>query len=131
MSESKEMVLKSALESCGLLEQAEEVGENMFRLQWDSTTLVCIARGGALVAIAPMFESLPEKGQSTFFKKLLQLNTEFGGTASFAIHSDESVVLQSGRGNQNLTPTDLKLLLTTVGKFAGELRGQLAKDFYQ
>lgn len=131
MSESSSEQLKSSLQACGLLESAEEVGDGMYRLSWGSATVVCVARGSALVAFAPMFESLPEKDADAFCQRILKLNAEMGGTASFALQSDSSVVLQSGRGLQGMDPGELKLLLNTVGKFADDYDDMLDKEYYQ
>ncbi len=131
MSETSSEKLKSALKDCGLLESAEEVDDGMFRMTWGSATVVCLARGTAIVAIAPMFESVPEKKTLEFYRRILELNAEMGGTASFAIQGDGAVVLQSGRGVAGLDPDELKLLLNTVGKFADDYDDVLDKDFYQ
>jgi hypothetical protein len=103
----------------------------MYRLEWGSATVVCAARGSALVAIAPMFESLPDKKVDDFCRRILKLNAEMGGTAAFAIQTDGSVVLQCGRGLQGMDPDELKLLLNTVGKFADDYDDILDKEFYQ
>lgn len=129
--ESSAQQLKSNLESCGLLSAAEEVGEGMYRLSWGSATVVCAARGSAVVAIAPMFETLPRKKVDAFCQHILRLNAEMGGTAAFAIQTDGSVVLQCGRGLKGMVPDELKLLLNTVGKFADDYDNVLDKEFYQ
>lgn len=131
MSESTSQQLKSCLQDSGLLDVTEEVGKDMYRLAWGSATVICVARGTAVVAIAPMFEKLPKKKLGEFCQHLLKLNAEMGGTAHFAIQPDGSVVLQSGRGLQGLDPDELKLLLNTVGKFADDYDDILDKDFYQ
>ena len=130
MSESSGEQLKKSLETCGLLDNAEEVGEGMYRMSWGSATVVCAARGTAIVAIAPMFESLPKKNTDAFCQKILKLNAEMGGTAAFAIQSDGSVVLQTGRGIEGLDADELKLLLSTVGKFADDYDELLDQEFY-
>lgn len=131
MSESSAEQLKSNLEACGLLSAAEQVGPGMYRMSWGSATVVCAARGSAVVAIAPMFESLPKKNADQFCQRILKLNAEMGGTASFAIQSDGAVVLQCGRGLQGMDPDELKLLLNTVGKFADDFDDMLDEEFYQ
>ncbi len=123
--------LKASLEASGLLASAEEVGTGMYRLSWGSATVVCAASGTAIVAIAPMFETLPRKKTDDFCKHILKLNAEMGGTAAFAIQTDGSVVLQCGRGLDGLDPEELKLLLNTVGKFADDYDEVLDKEFYQ
>ncbi len=130
-SPSAEEQLKASLEASGLLSAAEEVGDGMFRLSWGMTTVVCAARGSAVVAMAPMFDKLPKKKVDGFCRHILELNAEMGGTASFAIQSDGSVVLQSGRGLEGLDPEELELLLSTVGKFADDYNDALDKEFYQ
>ena len=131
MSEASSEKLKSSLAAAGLLESAEEVGDGMFRMSWGSATVVCVARGAAVVAIAPMFETLPKKDVGKFCERILHLNAEMGGTASFAIQSDGAVILQSGRGVGGLDPDELKLLLNTVGKFADDYDNLLDREFYQ
>ncbi|MCP4448576.1 MAG: YbjN domain-containing protein [Myxococcales bacterium] len=123
--------LKSNLKACGLLDAAEEISDGMYRMTWGSATVVCIIRGTAVVAIAPMFEALPKKNVGDFCERILHLNSEMGGTASFAIQSDGTVVLQSGRSVTGLDPNELKLLLNTVGKFADDYDDILDKEFYQ
>jgi hypothetical protein len=123
--------LKASLEASDLLSAAEEVGEGMYRLSWGSATVVCAARGSAVVAIAPMFESLPKTKIEEFCKRILKLNAEMGGTAAFAIQTDGSVVLQCGRGLDGMDPEELKLLLNTVGKFADDYDDVLDEEFYQ
>ena len=122
--------LEKSLKECGLFDQASSVGENMYQLGWGSATVVCVARGSAVVAIAPMFDKPPEAKQEAFFRKLLELNGEMGGTASFAVEPDGSVVLHCGRGLDGLDPHELKLLLSTVGKFADDYDDLLKKEFY-
>ncbi len=131
MSEASSEKLKSTLKACGLLDAAAEVGDGMYRMAWGSATVVCVARGTAVVAMAPMFEALPKNDVGKFCQRILELNAEMGGTAAFAIHTDGSVVLQSGRGIAGLDPDELKLLLNTVGKFADDYDDILDKDFYQ
>ena len=131
MSEATSEKLKSSLKACGLLDGADEVGEGMYRMSWGSATVVCVARGTAVVAMAPMFEALPKKDVGAFCERILKLNSEMGGTAAFAIQSDGAVVLQSGRGVNGLDPAELKLLLNTVGKFADDYDDILDKEFYQ
>ena len=131
MSEASSEKLKSTLKACGLLDAADEVGDGMYRMTWGSATVVCVARGSAVVAMAPMFEALPKKNVGGFCQRILELNAEMGGTAAFAIHTDGAVVLQSGRGVAGLDPDELKLLLNTVGKFADDYDDILDKDFYQ
>ena len=123
--------LKITLKACGLWDASEEVGEGMYKMAWGSATVVCVARGSAVVAMAPMFEALPKKNVGGFCQRILELNAEMGGTAAFAIHTDGAVVLQSGRGVAGLDPDELKLLLNTVGKFADDYDDILDKDFYQ
>ncbi len=131
MSEASSEKLKSSLKACGLLDAAEEVGDGMYRMTWGSAIVVCVVRGTAVVAIAPMFEALPTKNVGKFCERILHLNSEMGGTAAFAIQGDGTVVLQSGRGVTGLDPDELKLLLNTVGKFADDYHDILDKDFYQ
>lgn len=123
--------LKANLDASDLLSAAEEVGEGMYRLTWGSATVVCAARGSAVVAIAPMFASLPKTRTEEFCKRILKLNAEMGGTAAFAIQTDGSVVLQCGRGLEGMDPEELKLLLNTVGKFADDYDDLLDEEFYQ
>ncbi len=103
----------------------------MYRMEWGSASVICVARGSAVVAIAPLFKTLPKTKVEAFYKRLLRLNAEMGGTASFAVQEDESVVLQTGRGVEGLDPDELKLLLNTVGKFADDYDDLLDKEFYQ
>jgi hypothetical protein len=131
MSEASSEKLKNSLRACGLLEGADLVGEGMYRMTWGSATVVCVARGTAVVAMAPMFESLPKNDVGAFCQRILKLNSEMGGTAAFAIQADGAVVLQSGRGVNGLDPAELKLLLNTVGKFADDYDDVLDKEFYQ
>lgn len=124
-------VLSRLLAECGLQDKAEPVGPDMVRLKWGSATVVCAARGAAIVAIAPMFAAPPAKDPDTFCRRLLELNAEMSGTASFAIQKDGQVVLQSGRGIDGLDAGELELLLSAVGKFADDYDDLLEAEFYR
>jgi len=123
--------LKQLLEQSGLAEKAESVGPAMYRLRWGSANVITGIAGGAIVVIAPMFEKLPETNQDAFCRRLLELNNKMGGTASFGITAESSVVLQVGRGLDGLDGQEFKLMLGMVGKFADEFDNQLHDEFYK
>lgn len=125
-----EQTLSNLLEQCGLADKAERVGPAMYRLRWGSANVITGIAGDAIVVIAPMFQTLPATRQDVFCRRLLELNNSMGGTASFAITPEGSVVLQVGRGLAGLDPQELSLMLGMVGKFADDYDDQLHAEFY-
>jgi hypothetical protein len=118
------------LSEAGLLDVATRLGDSMYRLQWGSATIMCVSSGDGIVALAPIFDALPKKNLEAFYRRLLDLNAEIGGTAAFAIHKNGTVVLQCGRTIQGLDSNELKLMLATVGKFADDYDDRLRHEFY-
>ena len=78
----------------------------------------------------PLFEALPKANAAGFCKKLLRINSELGGTASFALQENGSVVLQVGRMVRGLDADEFGIMLGTVGKFADDYDDLLHKEFY-
>jgi hypothetical protein len=129
MAEAPDLI-SALLQDAGLADAAEKVGEGMFRLKWGSATIICVASGEGIVAVAPIFEKPPEKNQQAFFRRLLELNAEIGGTAAFSVHKNGTVALQCGRTLQGLDANELKIMLATVGKFADDYDDKLRDEFY-
>jgi hypothetical protein len=123
-------VLTGLLEAAGLAEAAEKVGDSMYRLQWGSATLVTGTVGDGIVVIAPMFDGPPATNVEAFYRRLLEINSEMGGTAALSMQKDGSVVLQVGRGVKGLDAHEFGLMLGTVGRFADEYDDRLREEFY-
>jgi hypothetical protein len=123
-------IVAKLLADAQLTDAAEPVGEGMYRLKWGSATILCVVSGEGIVAVAPIFERPPEKRREEFFRKLLELNADIGGTAAFALHKNGTVALQVGRTLQGLDPHEFKLMLATVGKFADDYDDKLKAEFY-
>ena len=130
MGDNQDVVAKLLAES-GLAEAAEKVGEGMYRLKWGSATIICVVSGDGIVAVAPIFEKSPEKNQPAFYKRLLEINADIGGTAAFALHKNGTVALQVGCTLQGLDAHEFKLMLATVGKFADDYDDKLHAEFYK
>ena len=130
MSESPDLI-SNLLKDAGLADAAEQIGDGMFRLKWGSATIICVASGQGIVAVAPLFEKPPEKNQLAFFRRLLELNADLGGTAAFSVHKNGTVALQCGRTLQGLDANELKIMLATVGKFADDYDDKLRDEFYK
>jgi hypothetical protein len=113
-----------------LADAAERVGDGMYRLKWGSATIICVTSGEGIVAVAPIFEKPPDKRREEFFRRLLEINADIGGTAAFAVHKNGTVALQVGRTLQGLDPHEFKLMLATVGKFADDYDDKLKAEFY-
>ena len=125
-----EQMLAALIEEAGLADAAEKVGDSMYRLKWGSATLVTGTVGDGIVVIASMFDSPPDANQEGFFKRLLEINSEMGGTATLALQRDGSVVLQVGRSLKGLDAHEFGLMLGTVGRFADEYDDRLRDEFY-
>jgi hypothetical protein len=119
------------LEESGLAEAAQKVGEAMYRLRWGSATIMCVASGDGIVALAPVFDAPPSRDLEKFYRRLLEINAEIGGTAAFAIHRNGTVALQSGRAIAGLDANEFKLIVATVGKFADDWDDRLREEFYR
>jgi hypothetical protein len=126
-----EGVLTELLKEAGLADAAEKVGESMYRIEWGSATLVTGVVGDGIVVIAPMFEAPPASNTEAFFRRLLQINGEMGGTATIALQADGSVVLQVGRGVKGLDAHEFGMMLGTVGRFADQYDNRLHDEFYK
>jgi hypothetical protein len=123
-------ILTGLITAAGLLDTAEHLGEGMYRLRWGSAVIVCVASGEGVVALAPMFERPPIRDKEKFYKRLLELNARFGGTAAFAVHESGAISIQAGRGLAGLDKEEFSLLLATVGKFADDHDDALRAEFY-
>jgi len=122
--------LDTLLADAGLAEKAVKVDENLVRLQWGSAFVMVGTSGSAIVAIAPLFRSVPEGKELAFYKKLLEHNAYMGGMASFAIQPDGWVVLHAGRALRGMDPHEFATLAAGVGRFADQFDDQLIAEFY-
>ena len=125
-----EGVLKQLLTDAGLVDAAERLGDAMYRLKWGSATLVTGTVGDGIVVIAPLFDAPPANNHEGFFKRLLEINSEMGGTAAISLQHDGAIVLQVGRGVRGLDAHEFGLMLGTVGRFADEYDDRLRQEFY-
>ena len=123
-------ILAALIDEAGLGAAAEKVGESMYRLKWGSATLITGTVGEGIVVIAPMFDSPPKTNREAFYKRLLEINSEMGGTATLALGPDGAIVLQVGRGIKGLDSHEFGLMLGTVGRFADEYDNRLEQEFY-
>jgi hypothetical protein len=124
-------LLEKLLAETGLTDKAEKVSDTMYMFHWGSARVIAHTAGEAIVVLAPLFDALPDKDPDKFCRHLLALNARMGGTASFAIASDGSVVLQCGRGTKGLDSDEFALMLGTVGKFADDYDDPLREQFYE
>jgi hypothetical protein len=99
-------------------------------MQWGSAFVIIAVSGSAIVAIAPLFRTVPTGKEQAFFRKLLEHNAHMGGMASFAIQPDGWVVLHSGRAIKGLDAAELATMIASVGKFADDFDDKLIAEFY-
>ena len=118
------------LKAANLAERAVWVSENLVRMQWGSAFVLVGVSGQAIVAIAPLFRTVPHGKELPFFRKLLQHNAHMGGMAAFAIQPDGWIVLHSGRALKGLDGDELATMVAGVGKFADQFDDQLIAEFY-
>jgi hypothetical protein len=118
------------LKAANLAERAVWVSENLVRMQWGSAFVLVGVSGQAIVAIAPLFRTVPHGKELAFFRKLLQHNAYMGGMAAFAIQPDGWIVLHSGRALKGLDGDELATMVAGVGKFADQFDDQLIAEFY-
>jgi len=114
----------------GLADKAVRVDDHLVRLQWGSAFVIAGVSGSAIVAIAPLFSSLPAGKEQAFYRKLLEHNAHMGGMASFAIQPDGWVVLHSGRALKGLDGHELATMISAVGKFADQFDDELIAEFF-
>jgi hypothetical protein len=123
--------LDTLLADSGLAEKAVKVDTNLVRLQWGSAFVLVGVSGSAIVAIAPLFRSLPDEPKvPAFFKKLLEHNAYMGGMAAFALQPDGWVVLHSGRAIKGIDHAEFATMVSGVGRFADQFDDQLIAEFY-
>ena len=122
--------LDKLLTDAGLAEKAVKVDENLVRLQWGSAFVMVGTSGSAIVAIAPLFRSVPEGKELAFYKKLLEHNAYMGGMASFAIQPDGWVILHAGRAIKGMDANEFATMVAGVGRFADQFDDQLIGEFY-
>ncbi len=122
--------LDKLLAEAGLTDKAVRVDDHLVRLQWGSAFVIAGISGSAIVAIAPLFRTLPAGKETAFFKKLLEHNAHMGGMASFAIQPDGWVVLHAGRALKGIDGQELATMIAAVGKFADLYDDQLIAEFF-
>jgi hypothetical protein len=122
--------LHALLAEAGLGDKVARIDDRLARLQWGSAFVVVGISGSAIVAIAPLFRSVPAEQTDAFYRKLLEHNAHMGGIASFAIQPDGWVVLHSGRAVKGLDGVELATMVAAVGRFADQYDDQLIAEFY-
>jgi hypothetical protein len=127
MDDSK---LDDLLRDSGLAEKAVKIDEHLVRLQWGSAFVIAGISGSAVVAIAPLFRSVPPGKELAFFTKLLEHNAYMGGIASFALQPDGWIVLHAGRALKGIDATEFATLIAGVGRFADQFDDELVAQFY-
>jgi hypothetical protein len=124
------ITLDTLLGGSGLADKAVKVDEHLVRLQWGSAFVIAGISGSAVVAIAPLFRSLPGGKEVAFMKKLLEHNAYMGGIASFALQPDGWIVLHAGRALKGIDSQEFATLVAGVGRFADQFDDQLVAEFY-
>jgi hypothetical protein len=122
--------LDDLLSGSGLAEKAVHIDDHLVRLQWGSAFVIAGISGSAVVAIAPLFRSLPPGKELTFMRKLLEHNAYMGGIASFALQPDGWVVLHAGRALKGIDAQEFATLIAGVGRFADQFDDLLVAEFY-
>ena len=122
--------LDDLLATSGLADKASRLDENLARFQWGSAFVIAGISGSAVVAIAPLFRTVPHGKELPFFKKLLEHNAYMGGMAAFALQPDGWVVLHAGRALKGIDGQEFATLVAGVGRFADQFDDQLIAEFY-
>lgn len=122
--------LESLLKDSNLAEKAQEVDNNLVRLQWGSAFVLVGISGSAIVAIAPLFRQPPNDKTTLFLRKLLEHNAYMGGMASFAIQPDGWVILHAGRALNGMDANEFATMVAGVGRFADQFDDTLIAEFY-
>lgn len=123
--------LDDLLAASGLADKAVRIDDHLVRLQWGSAFVIAGISGSAVVAIAPLFRSVPAGRELAFYRKLLEHNAYMGGMASFAIQPDGWVVLHAGRALKGIDGPELAALVAGVGRFADQFDDQLLAEFFK
>jgi hypothetical protein len=123
-------ILDKLLAESGLADKAVRIDDHLVRLQWGSAFVIAGISGSAIVAIAPLFRTIPEAKETAFYRKLLEHNAHMGGMASFAIQPDGWVVLHAGRALKGIDGHELATMIAAVGKFADLYDDQLIAEFF-
>jgi hypothetical protein len=122
--------LDDLLSGSGLAEKAVRIDDHLVRLQWGSAFVIAGISGSAVVAISPLFRSLPPGKELGFMRKLLEHNAYMGGIASFALQPDGWVVLHAGRALKGIDAQEFATLIAGVGRFADQFDDLLVAEFY-
>jgi hypothetical protein len=122
--------LDDLLAGSGLAEKAVRIDDHLVRLQWGSAFVIAGISGSAVVAISPLFRSLPHGKELAFMRKLLEHNAYMGGIASFALQPDGWIVLHAGRAMKGIDAQEFATLVAGVGRFADQFDDQLVAEFY-
>lgn len=122
--------IQTLLVQSGLAEKAQKIDAQMYRLQWGSAFVIVGTSGTAIVAIAPMFQTLPAGREAEFYRRLLEHNAVMGGMASFALQPDGWVVLHAGRALKGIDSHEFAVLVSSVGRFADQFDDQLIAEFF-
>ena len=123
-------LLEKLLTDNEVLDKSEKVGDSVYRLRWGSANIITAIVRESIVVLAKLFDAMPAKDADKFCRRLLEINGELGGTASFAVQRDGAVVLQVGRGIRGLDSEEFGIMLGTIGKFADDYDDVLAREFY-
>ncbi len=122
--------LDELLAGSDLADKAVRIDEHLVRLQWGSAFVIAGISGSAVVAIAPLFRSVPPGKELAFFTKLLEHNAYMGGIASFALQPDGWIVLHAGRALKGIDSSEFATLVAGVGRFADQFDDELVAQFY-
>ena len=122
--------LHALLADAGLTDKVTRIDDHLARMQWGSAFVIIAISGSAIVAIAPLFRTVPAGKEQAFYRKLLEHNAHMGGMASFAIQPDGWVVLHAGRAVKGLDGSELATMIASVGKFADDFDDKLIAEFF-
>ena len=122
--------LDDLLATSGLADKAARLDGNLVRFQWGSAFVIAGISGSAVIAISPLFRSVPPGKELAFYKKLLEHNAYMGGMAAFALQPDGWVVLHAGRALKGIDGQEFATLVAGVGRFADQFDDQLIAEFY-
>lgn len=131
MSDQPKVNLKALLEEADLLDKAVKLEDTLYELRWGSALVIVGIKGPAMVAIAPMFNKLPDGAELAFLHRLLELNATLGGMAGFAIQPDGWIVLHGGRDVKGMDADEFALVVSTVARHADQFDDQLYDEFFR
>ncbi|MEM9491717.1 MAG: YbjN domain-containing protein [Myxococcota bacterium] len=133
MSDASQSSLHDLLNEADLLDKAHKVDDSTYNLMWGSAMVVVGMTGRAMVALAPLFKTLPPGPPElavAFMHRLLKLNGQLGGVANFALQDDGWVVLHAARDVHGMDAEEFNVVVRTVARYADQFDDELARTYY-